>query len=185
MKILLTILQLLHAIHVDEKHGILFIENSPIKRYTHLEKLYLDIMVRSPRELLNLGNLNFPDKSPCYARMNPYNRKVIESTPCETFLDKFDQKILKIAKLEKVQTAEVKSVQKREVITAAVFGISIALTSLVGYFVGKAHTESDFDIRFARATCLNQRSRLLKERDRCVTQPDRGVTQRDVDDVTA
>ena len=37
-------------------------------------------------------------------------------------------------------------IQKRFVVTAAVFGISIAITSLLGYFFGKANTETQTDI---------------------------------------
>ena len=144
MKLLLAIFQLCTTLHLDEKHGILFVENPPIRKYNQVEKLYVDILMRSPRELLNLGNLDFPDNNICYTDQNQKTTKT-----CEQYLDKFDEKILEIAKpysVEKENSKREIGIQKREVVTAVAFGITIAITSIAGYFVGKAHTESDVDI---------------------------------------
>ena len=60
MKLLLAIIQLVSSIHVDQQNGIIFIKDKPVRLYKKYEKVYLDTIIRSPRELLNYGELNFP-----------------------------------------------------------------------------------------------------------------------------
>ena len=143
MKLLLAIFQIISSIHVDQHNGIIFIKDKPVRLYKKYEKVYLDTIIRSPRELLNYGELNFPDEKICYSSRR--NRQT-ETITCGEILDKFDKKVMDFAKVDIVNHEKENRIQKRFVVTAAVFGISIAITSLLGYFFGKANTETQTDI---------------------------------------
>ena len=158
MKLFLTILHLANTLHLDEQHGILFIKDKPIYRHERIEKLYLSIMVRSPRELLNIGKLNFPDTNICYTQMDK-NQAIIKKETCEKYLDQFDEEIYKIVKPDETKTTENKNIQKREVLTGIAFGVSVAVTAIFSYFIGKAHTESEVDV--ISAEMENERTRMM------------------------
>ena len=143
MKLFLAIIQLVFSIHVDQQNGIIFIKDKPVRLYKKYEKVYLDTIIRSPRELLNYGELNFPDEKICFSSRK---NKQTETITCGEILDKFDTKVMDFAKIDIVNHEKENRIQKRFVVTAAVFGISIAITSLLGYFFGKANTETQTDI---------------------------------------
>ena len=143
MKILLAILQLAICLHIDQRNGIIFMKDKPVRIFKNVEKVYLDTIIRSPRELLNYGELNFPDSTICYSSRRHRQTQTIS---CGEFLDIFDKRILDFAKTDIVNHESENRIQKRFVVTAAVFGISVAITSLLGYFFGKAHTETQADI---------------------------------------